>query len=87
MLEPTTDLVACLVPALDLGCKAGRGEEVKPADEQELAPAWPTPPPSQMTLPIYYHWEFRTGTGGEAVCRTRVPEGNVPGDGSLKTEY
>jgi hypothetical protein len=64
-LDPSTDYLACLVPAFDLGCKAGRGEEVKPADEQRLAPAWPTPPPSQVTLPVYYHWEFRTGTGGD----------------------
>ena len=64
-LDAATDYLACLVPAFDLGGKAGRGEKVEAADELGLAPAWPTPPPSQVTLPVYYHWEFRTGTGGD----------------------
>ncbi len=31
-----------------------------------LAPAWSlSPAPAQVTLPVYHHWEFRTGVGGD----------------------
>ncbi len=66
-LDPTTDYLACVVPAFELGRKAGLGETIDAADEQRLAPAWAsTPPlPTQVTLPVYYRWDFRTGTGDD----------------------
>ena len=66
-LDPLTEYLACVVPAFEIGCKAGLGLPVKPEDEKELKPAWTmaAPSPSQMTLPVYFHWEFRTGTGGD----------------------
>jgi hypothetical protein len=66
-LDPTTDYLACVVPAFELGCKAGLGETTSAVDEDKLAPAWGSPPPlpTPVRLPVYYHWEFRTGTSGD----------------------
>ena len=66
-LDPLTEYLACVVPAFELGRKAGLGLPVQAEDEKELKPAWTMEErsPSQMTLPVYFHWEFRTGTGGD----------------------
>ena len=66
-LDPLTEYLACVVPAFELGRKAGLGLPVQPDDEKELKSAWTMeePFPLQMTLPVYFHWEFRTGTGGD----------------------
>jgi hypothetical protein len=63
-LDPTTDYIACVVPTFEVGRKAGLNES---ADEQTLAPAWlsGSEAPDQITLPVYYSWEFRTGAGGD----------------------
>src|SRR5262249_44970964 len=62
-LDPLTEDLACVVPAFELGCKAGLGEQIKPTDAQKLEAAWTTgaQSPPQVTLPVYFHWEFRTG--------------------------
>jgi hypothetical protein len=78
-LEPGTAYYACLVPAFEVGRKAGLGETVKPEDEAALRPAWTSvpPPPAQtrIQLPVYYHWEFSTGAEGdfEALARRLQP--------------
>jgi len=66
-LDPATEYLACVVPAFELGCKAGLGLPIEPADEQKLEPAWASgaQSPPQVTLPVYFHWEFRTGAGGD----------------------
>ncbi|MCI0388365.1 MAG: hypothetical protein MOB07_06320 [Acidobacteria bacterium] len=69
-LDPATEYLACVVPAFELGCKAGLGMPIEPAAEQPplgLAPAWASgaQSPSEVRLPVYFHWEFRTGTGGD----------------------
>ncbi len=67
-LDPSTDYVACVVPTFDLGRKAGLGESITADDEKPpLVLAWTIGAPSAkpVTLPIYFHWEFRTGTGGD----------------------
>jgi hypothetical protein len=66
-LDPLTEYLACVVPTFDLGRKAGLGLPILPADEQKLQPAWVSgvQSPSQVTLPVYFHWEFRTGAGGD----------------------
>lgn len=64
-LDPLTDYLACVVPAFELGRKAGLGLPVEPEDESELKPAWTSTQPTPFTLPVYHHWEFRTGTGGD----------------------
>ncbi|HKS10897.1 MAG TPA: hypothetical protein VJS13_15210 [Pyrinomonadaceae bacterium] len=69
-LDPLTDYVACVVPAFEQGRRAGLGQPVQRADEQPpigLSPAWVISEgsPAEVTLPIYFQWEFRTGTGGD----------------------
>ena len=66
-LDPTTEYLACVVPAFELGRKAGLGLPIQPGDEQKLEPAWASgaQSPPEVMLPVYYHWEFRTGTGGD----------------------
>jgi len=64
-LDPNTAYYACLVPTYDVGKKAGLGEPIKPEEEQALQPAWSTTNPGPVTLPVYFHWEFRTGVAGD----------------------
>jgi len=72
-LDPLTDYLACVVPTFELGRRAGLGQQILPADEQPplgLAPAWvirlePPESPAEAILPVYFHWEFRTGIGGD----------------------
>jgi hypothetical protein len=73
-LDPLTEYVACVVPAFEQGRRAGLGQPVQSPDETaplDLTPAWtikvkpPANPPAEVTLPVYYQWEFRTGTGGD----------------------
>ena len=66
-LDPATEYLACVVPAFELGRLAGLGLPIQPSDEQKLEPAWASgaQSPPEVMLPVYYHWEFRTGTGGD----------------------
>lgn len=66
-LDPATAYLACVVPAFDLGRKAGLGLPIGPDDEKTLKPAWLSgdQAPTAITLPVYYHWEFQTGSGGD----------------------
>ena len=60
LLEPNVEYLACLIPAF----QAGLNPPVPPATT--LLPAWPLPESdSKVSLPVYYHWEFRTGPGGD----------------------
>lgn len=66
-LDPNTEYLACVVPTFELGCKAGLGLPINREDEETLKPAWFSgeQPPAPKSLPVYYHWEFRTGIGGD----------------------
>ncbi|HET9533256.1 MAG TPA: hypothetical protein VFQ92_23070 [Blastocatellia bacterium] len=66
-LEPLTDYLACVVPAFDLGVKAGLGSQISADDEKSLKPAWGfgAQSPAQVQLPVYYRWEFHTGAGAD----------------------
>jgi hypothetical protein len=61
LLAPFTDYIACVVPAFEPGRRTGMGETVD--SNAVLAPAWPSGDraPRTIALPVYYHWEFRTG--------------------------
>jgi hypothetical protein len=63
-LARTTAYLACLVPAFEVGCKAGLNQ---PTDEDKLKPAWfsGAQAPTEIRLPVYYSWTFRTGVGGD----------------------
>ena len=49
-----------MVPAFDVGRKAGLGLPVTASDLAQLAPSW-QPAASAVSLPVYYSWEFSTG--------------------------
>ena len=63
-LDPATDYVACVVPAFEVGRAAGLDD---PTEVDTLAPAWKLGDevPKEITLPVYYSWEFRTSAGGD----------------------
>ena len=78
-LDPNTAYYACLVPTYDVGRKAGLGEPITADDEQALKPAWskgPGAPTGTVSLPVYFHWEFRTGLAGdfESLARRLEPK-------------
>jgi hypothetical protein len=64
VLAPDTDYLACLVPTFELGRKAGLGLPVSPDDERKLDPAWSLGADA-VELPVYHHWSFATGAGGD----------------------
>ena len=66
-LDPLTEYLACVVPAFELGCKAGLGLPIKPEDENESETGLDrgSAIPFPVRLPVYFHWEFRTGSGGD----------------------
>jgi hypothetical protein len=69
------------VPTYDVGRKAGLGEPIAPEEEQALNPAWPvsdagTPAAARAKLPVYFHWEFSTGLGGDFESLARRLEPN-----------
>jgi hypothetical protein len=67
-LDPLTHYIACVVPTFELGRKAGLGlpirRDAEVNEESELKAAWASGDDS-VTLPVYYHWEFRSGTSGD----------------------
>ncbi len=72
-LLPNRDYIACVVPAFDAGRKAGLG---LPGGDATLAPSWRVDAaPNSIQLPVYYHWEFSTGSAGdfEALARLLQP--------------
>jgi hypothetical protein len=73
---------ACLVPAFEVGRRAGLGEAFAPEEQAQLTPAWNLGAnPASIELPVYFHWEFSTGRGGDFESLARrlrgqpVPEG------------
>ena len=65
-LLPLTDYVACVVPAFEPGRLRGLGmAESQPAAMATLGPAWDVQQARDVLLPVYYHWEFSTGPGGD----------------------
>ena len=76
ILQPNTEYIACVVPTFDLGRRAGLGEAITEADlrnDRALTPAWSlTPVPETVELPVYHHWRFRTGEGGDFESLVRL---------------
>ncbi|MFD1325032.1 hypothetical protein [Micromonospora sonneratiae] len=83
-LAGDVEYLAAVVPAFDAGVSAGLGLPVN--DDAELVPAWGPGSPhaesaSQIILPVYHHWTFRTGPDGdfEALAR-RLRARPLPAD-------
>ena len=66
-LEPKQSYYALLVPTFEAGRKTGLGIVLNAEDEKKLHPAWLSgaKAPTEITLPIYHHWEFSTGENGD----------------------
>jgi hypothetical protein len=70
ILAADTDYLACVVPAFELGRRAGLGIAIADADlvsATAMAPAWTltATAPLQVQLPVFYSWEFRTAAAGD----------------------
>jgi hypothetical protein len=61
-LTPSTNYVACLVPATDGGRLRGLGQTVNMAT---LGPAWSKQAPNDTELPVFFSWTFSTGPVGD----------------------
>ncbi|MGH8184954.1 MAG: hypothetical protein ACREUC_00210, partial [Steroidobacteraceae bacterium] len=76
ILQSNTNYVACVVPTFELGRKAGLGEPITEAEltsANALKAAWSiTPAPEKVELPVYHHWRFRTGEGGDFESLVRL---------------
>jgi hypothetical protein len=85
LLAPDTEYMACVVPTFEAGRKAGLGLALVDRDFTTLAYAWTIPGsssglPATVQLPVYYHWSFRTGAGGDFAAlasnlKSEVPDG------------
>ena len=59
-LRPNTPYYAMLLPAFEIGRKAGLGEPTAGVDA--LAPSWPA---ADNRFPVYYRWYFHTSERGD----------------------
>lgn len=75
-LSPNTGYTAFVVPALDVGRRAGLGETIPDTDDGSLE-AWNG---TSLDFPVYYQWRFRTGVEGdfELLVRALVPRDMDP---------
>jgi hypothetical protein len=76
LLAPNTDYLACVVPTFALGVKAGLGQAIADPEltaTNAMAAAWTltATAPTQVQLPVYYSWQFRTGEGGDFASLAR----------------
>jgi hypothetical protein len=79
ILAADTDYIACVVPTFELGRKAGLGQPIADTElvaANALGPAWTATSKLPLQLPVYHHWEFRTGPGGdfESLVRRLKPQ-------------
>ena len=86
LLEADTDYLACVVPTFAGGVKAGLGQAIKEEDlgaAGSLAPAWSfkPAPPTGVRLPVYHHWQFRTGQRGDFESMVRRLRALPPPEG------
>jgi hypothetical protein len=74
-LADNTPYLACVVPAFEVGRKAGLRLPITPEELDELAPAWTADHQGGLSLPVYHSWRFRTGPDGdfEALARRLQP--------------
>jgi hypothetical protein len=61
-LKPRARYIAAVVPAFKAGVRAGLGLAPEPG---ELSEAWSEADSEAVKLPVYHHWRFSTGEGGD----------------------
>src|SRR5262249_42266322 len=73
-LDPDVSYIACVVPAFDVGRKAGLNLPVTEDERKALLPSWSQEAP-EILLPVYYSWQFTTGPQGdfESLVRDLTP--------------
>ena len=72
-LDPYTWCLGAVVPAFDVGRRAGLGLDVTEDDETKLDPAWQ--PGAETTLPVYHSFQFRTGEDADFEALARRLQG------------
>jgi hypothetical protein len=72
-LDPETPYTAFLVPAFEIGRKAGVGEDVSAINSTDAA--WTKTTAAPLRLPFYYQFEFHTSDAGdfESLVRRLTP--------------
>jgi hypothetical protein len=80
-LDPNQSYFACVVPAFAAGRRAGLGELPVEGEDERLEPAWIPNPPDTLELPVYFHWEFSTGSQGDFESLARRLRGQIPPEG------
>jgi hypothetical protein len=75
-LDVNTGYTAFIVPALDVGRRAGLGETIAGNDDGSIR-SWAG---AAREFPVYYEWRFRTGVEGdfELLARALVPRDMDP---------
>jgi hypothetical protein len=82
-LEAGQGYIACIVPTYRAGVNAALGLPVDPSD---LAPAWDAKVTAPFVLPVYYHFRFRTGQGGDfASLAEKIGPPTVPISAGTRT--
>jgi hypothetical protein len=78
-LKAETRYLACVVPAFDLGAARGLG---RAPTETEIGPAWDVADVTDISLPVYYFWEFSTAVEDDIESMARRLHGpeNAPRD-------
>jgi hypothetical protein len=69
-LEPNTGYTGFLLPAFESGRRAGLG--LDPAGAGATDCAWTSNGPQKSTFPVYFSWQFRTGTVGDFESLVRL---------------
>lgn len=72
-LEPNVAYHAFLVPSFESGRLAGLNQVI-PADLAANTPAWQVHSPTELEMPIYFRWYFRTGNVGDFEYLVRLLE-------------
>ncbi len=72
-LDPETSYTAFLVPAFEIGRRAGLGQDVSALATAD--PAWTAATAAPLRLPFYYRFEFHTSDAGdfESLVRRLAP--------------
>jgi len=73
-LDPDTHYTAFLVPAFELGCRVGLGEDVSGVETQAMS--WGPQTTAPLKLPFYASFEFHTSDAGdfESLVRRLQPQ-------------